>query len=172
VARGLPPTRTVHKRYGSAFLVIALCSACAESVPSSSACRNLVYKDTGLSRAEYLPCAGEMIAALDDVASQSEKAFSGDRQARADGEAALGRLRALMNAAGGRNLLERWRDAALTDMNLDISNAVTHYEAFYMVRILEEPHQFAAKTRKAAEDELRQGARSYSEARSAYRRLR
>jgi hypothetical protein len=154
------------------ILVLALCSACAESVPASSACRNLVYKESGLSRAEYLPCAGEMMSALDDVAAQSKIAFDGDPAARSKGQASLRRVKALMGAAGGRNLLERWRDSRLTDLNLDISNAVTHYDAFYMVRVLEEPHQFAAKTREAAHDELRGGMQSYSEARSAYRRLR
>ena len=151
---------------------MTLSSGCTESVPASSACRNLVYKEDGLSRTEYLPCAGEMMAALDEVAAQSNAAFKGDRQARTNGQAALGRLKALMAAAGGRNLLERWGDERLTSLNLDISNAVTHYDAFFMVRILEEPNQFAAQSRSAAESELLGGMRSYSEAGSAYRRLR
>jgi hypothetical protein len=29
------------------------------------------------------------------------------------------------------------------------SNAVTHFDAFYMARILEEPDQFAAQSRQA-----------------------
>lgn len=77
-----------------------------------------------------------------------------------------------MKAAGGRNLLERWRDTTLTDLNLDIHNAVTKYQAFYMVRILDPPHPYAAKTREAAESELSGATRRYEEARSLYRRLR
>jgi hypothetical protein len=74
-----------------------------------------------------------------------------------------------MDAAGGRNLLERWDDRALTDLNVKISNAVTHYEAFYMVRVTED--QFAAQTREAAAVELRAASQRYGEARSSYRRL-
>jgi len=82
------------------------------------------------------------------------------------------RVNALMKAAGGRNLLERWQDRALTDLNVRINNAVTHYEAFYMVRILDEPNQFAAQSREAAAAELDGAARRHEEARSLYRRLR
>jgi len=78
----------------------------------------------------------------------------------------------LLRAAGGRNLLERWQDRALTDLNLKINNAVTHYDAFYMSRILEEPNQFAAQTREAAQVELRAAVRRHEEARGYYRRLR
>ncbi len=77
-----------------------------------------------------------------------------------------------MVVAGGRNLLERWEDRALTDLNLDISNAVTRFDAFYMVQILEEPNQFAAQSRSAAENELTAGMRSASEARDVYGSLR
>ena len=148
-----------------------LVCACSPSVPSDSGCRNLVYKEAGLSRSEYLPCAGEIVAALDELEQQSEAASRGDRQARSDGRATLSRVRALMNAAGGRNLLERWQDRALTTLNVGINNAVTHYEAFYMVRVLEEPNQFAAETREAAETELRAAIREHGEVRSTYRRL-
>jgi hypothetical protein len=154
------------------LLLLTLCAACSESVPASSACRNLVYKEDGLSRVEYLPCATEMMTALDEVAAHTKSAASGDQQARSDGQDALARLRALMNAAGGRNLLERWSDARLTALNLDISNAVTSYTAFYMVRVLEEPNPYAAQSRKAAEAEFRNATHSHAEARSAYRRIR
>jgi len=156
---------------------IALCAipiivaACGSDVPSDSGCRNLVYKEQGLSRSEYLPWAGEIVAALDELARQSEAASRGDNQARSEGRATLRRVNALMKAAGGRNLLERWDDRALTDLNLKISNAVTHYEAFYMVRVSEEPDQFAAQTREAAATELRAATRRSGEAQSFYRRL-
>ena len=146
-------------------------AACASDVPSDSGCRNLVYKEQGLSRAAYLPCAGEIVAAMDELGRQSEAAYRGDRQARSDGRATLARVNALMKAAGGRNLLERWQDRALTNLNVTISNAVTHYEAFYMVRIVEEPNQFAAQTRAAAQAELSAAVRRHQEARSYYRRM-
>ena len=156
----------------SICLAAALSSACAEAVADSSACRNLVYTDAGVSRKDYLPCAGEMIGALDELATQSKAALRGDQKARQDGEATLGRLKSLMTTAGGRKLLERWKDQALTDLNVDISNAATKYEAFYMVRILEPSHPYSAKSREAAEAELTGATRRYEEARALYRRLR
>jgi hypothetical protein len=183
LVRGLPharvdmPSLPMRSQFGSAHS-LAICSillvvstGCADGVSSDSKCRNLVYKEGGLSRAEYLPCAGEIVAALDVVDQNTSKALDGDGEARSDGQAALGRARGLMRAAGGRNLLERWQDQALTDMNVSISNAVTHYEAFYMLRMLDEPHPYAAKTREAAEAEYRGATRRYEEARLAYRRL-
>lgn len=152
-------------------LLPVIAAACRSDVPSESRCRNLVYTDQGLSRLEYLPCAGEIVGALDELGQQSEAASRGDRQARSDGRATLGRVNALMKAAGGRNLLERWQDRRLTDLNLRISNAVARYEAFYMVRILEEPNQFAAQSRQAAAAELGAAMRNYDEARRHYRRL-
>ena len=152
-------------------ILLFLSTGCTDGVSNDSKCRNLVYKEGGLSRAEYLPCAGEIMAVLDVVDQNTGKALNGDGQARSEGQAALGRARGLMRMAGGRNLLERWPDQALTDMNVSISNAVTHYEAFYMLRVLEEPHPYAAKTREAAEAEYRGATRRYEEARRAYRRL-
>jgi hypothetical protein len=160
-----------RRRHLLALCVIAvISSACNSEVPKDSRCRNLVYKEDGLSRSEYLPCAGEIVAALDELGRQSEAAARGDRQARSDGETTLSRVNALMNAAGGRNLLEL-EDRTLGNLNLRISNAVTSYTAFYMVRILEEPNQFAAQTRRAAAAELSAAMRSHEEAHGSYRRL-
>lgn len=152
-------------------LTCLLLTACGSGVPGDSNCRNLVYKEDGLSRGEYLPCAREMVGALDELARLSDLAARGDREARSQGQAMLRRVHALMQAAGGRNLLERWEDKALTDLNMRISNAVSHFEAFYMVRVLEEPDQLAAQTRLAAETELRGATRNSAEAIRYYRRL-
>src|SRR5262245_14211234 len=94
-----------------AGLVLAIAGgACAANVPGASACRNLTYTEAGLSRADYMPCAGEMMAALDEVAVQSSAASKGDQAARSKGQESLGKLKALFAEAGGRNLLERWDD--------------------------------------------------------------
>lgn len=163
----------MRKRLNCVVLLAGLlASACGESVPADSACRQLVYENGGVPRAQYLPCAGEMIAALDELAPQADAAFNGDSEARSKGRATLRHLQALMSAAGGRDLLERWDDSALTSLNVSINNAVTHYEAFYMVRILDEPHQFAAQTREAARVELVNAVRRSEEAGALYRRLR
>jgi hypothetical protein len=158
-------------RYLIAVCVIAvISSACSTDVPQDSRCLNLVYTQEGLSRSEYLPCAGEIVTALDELERHSEAAATGDRQARSDGETTLSRVNALMRAAGGRNLLEL-EDRTLRTLNLRISNAVTSYTAFYMVRILDEPNQFAAQTRQAAAAELNKAMRNHEEVRVSYRRL-
>jgi len=112
-----------------------------------------------------------MIAALDTLERQSQAAWGGDQHSRTQGQITLGRLQSLMRAAGGRSLLERWDDRALTDLNLDISNAVTKYQAFYRVRIVDPPAPYAATTRAAAESELSGASRRYQEARTLYRQL-
>ena len=156
------------------LLVIVGCAAlsgCAEVVADTSACRKLEYKDGGVERAQYLPCAGEMIAALEDLDRQTKAALDADRQARADGRATLRRVTALMNAAGGRQLLERWSDSTLTSLNVSISNAASRYDAFYLVRILDDSSQFAEQSRQAATAEYQGGHRNYEEARRLFRRL-
>jgi hypothetical protein len=145
--------------------------ACGGDVPSDSACTKLVYTEGGVSRVDYLPCASEMMAALDELAPQASAAMRGDRQARSDGQATLRRVRGLMRAAGGRNLLERWSDRSLMNLNVQINNAVTKYDAFYMIRILEEPNPYAAQSREAAESELRGAQSAYADAQRIYRRL-
>lgn len=124
-----------------------------------------------IAGAVLLSAAGEMIAALDELDPQSRAALKGDQQKRTEGRATLRRLMALMKAAAGRQLLDRWQDRALTDLNLDIHNAVTHYHTFLTMPIKQEPHMFAAKTREAAAAELSGGTRNYQSARSLYRTL-
>ena len=152
------------------YLLIA--TGCGGDVPNDSACRKLVYTDAGVARADYLPCAAEMLAALDELEPQSRLAMRGDGQARSDGQATLRRIHALMTAAGGRKLLDRWSDRNLTRLNLLISNAVTKYDAFYMVRILDDPNPYAAQSRQGAESELSGAQSNQAEAQSLYLRLR
>ena len=155
--------------FGCASLATA--TACTEVVAETSACKNLEYKDGSVARAQYLPCAAEMIVALDDLDRQTRAALGGDAQARADGQATVQRVNALMNAAGGRQLLERWDDRSFTSLNVSISNAVTKYQAFYMVRILDDSSQFARASRAAATAEYEGANRRYEEARQHFRRL-
>jgi hypothetical protein len=112
------------------------------------------------------------VAVLDELEPRTRAAFTGDSKARTEGEASLRQLQSLMRVAGGRNLLERWNDRALTNLNVDINNAVTHYQAFYLVRILDDSHPYAAQSRSAAEAELTGASRRSEEARNLYRRLR
>jgi hypothetical protein len=151
---------------------IAAAAAYTQLVAESSACRTLEYKDGRVPRAQYVPCAGEMIAALTDLDRQTQAAFAGDGKARAEGQESVRRVIALMKAAGGLKLLDRWDDRALMAFNLDVHNAVTHYQAFYMVGPVKESSQFAETTRAAAKSELDGGTRNYEDARRLYQRLK
>lgn len=152
---------------------VAIVAGCAGgSIPSSSACRGLEYDKSGPSRAQFLPCAGEMVAVLEELDPQVQAAASGDPQARSKGRDNVRKLRGLMNAAGGRNLLERWSDRALMDFNVDVNNAITHYEAFYMVRILDGTSQLATQSQDAARAEANAASRRADEAMNLYRRLK
>ena len=152
-------------------LALAAAAACTDVVADSSACRNLEYKDGGVERAKYLPCVAEMIAALEELERQSKAALDGDAQARADGQATLRKAMGLMSAAGGRQLLERWPDRTLTDLNVTISNALTRYQAFYMVRVLDDGEQFARESRLAATAEYQGASRRYDEAKRIFNRI-
>jgi hypothetical protein len=93
------------------------------------ACDNLVYKEEGLTRAEFLPCAGEMLTTMDKLDAQMDAVIKGDKRARTEATGYYAELGDLIRKAGGRNLLERWQDEALNRLNLRIWNAYTHYQA-------------------------------------------
>jgi len=94
-----------------------------------SGCDNLVYKEEGLTRAEFLPCAAEMIATMDKLDSHMDAVLKGDKKARAEARAQYVELRNLLQKAGGRNLVEKWQDESLTRLNVRIWNAYTGYQA-------------------------------------------
>jgi hypothetical protein len=139
----------------------------------TTACDGLVYKESGLTRAEYLPCAGEMVAILDRLAPQIDAMLSGDEKALAEARVSVRELRSLLKKAGGRDLLERWDDRALTSLNLDIWNAFNHHEACMMVasQLFGRAPLGDEKNREPARSECRTYRGSYQEATSAYRRL-
>jgi hypothetical protein len=133
-----------------------------------------VYKESGLARAEYLPCAGEMIATLDRLDSQVEKMLSGDENARSDAKASVRELRGLLKKAGWRDMLEAWDDRRLTSLNLEIWNAFNHHEACMMVagQLFGRAPLGDEKYRDAATSECSAYRQSYQDASSQYRRLR
>lgn len=151
-------------------VAIPVVSACGAFAEKPSACDGLVYKEAGLTRAEYLPCAGEIVATLDRLAQQVERMASGDEGARSEAGDSLRELRGLLKKAGWRNMLERWDDRALTSLNVDIWNAFNHHEACMMVA----GQLFGRdeKYRDAARSECRAYRSSYDDASRTYRRLR
>ena len=100
------------------------------SLVNKSACDTLVYKESGLTREEFLPCAGEILALMDELKPLAVEAIDeGDRESRKTARRAYRKLRKLIKKAGGKNLLEEWRDHRLTDLNEALWNAYTHYWA-------------------------------------------
>jgi hypothetical protein len=153
------------------FLGAIVVAGCGGGPPT--ACDGLVYKEEGLTRKEYLPCAGEMIATLDRLAPQVETMVSGDESARSEARASVRDLRRLIDKAGGRNLIERWDDRTLTSLNINIFNAFNHHEACMMVagQIFGRAPLGDEKYREAAKSECRAYRRSYEDAKNTYRRL-
>ena len=151
---------------------LSLAAACGAG--QKTACDGLVYKKVGLTRAEYLPCAGEMMGTLDRLSPQIEGMLSGDEHARAEARDSVRELRNLLKKAGWRDLLERWEDRALTSLNVDIWNAFNHHEACMMVagQLFGRPPLGDEKMREPARSECRAYRQSYRDARSEYHRLR
>jgi len=106
------------------FIAIVL-TACSGS--RRTACDNLVYKEEGLTRTEFLPCAAEMIATMDKLDVHMDAILKGDKGARAEAREQYNELGVLLKKAGGRNLLERWHDESLIRLNLRIWNAYPSY---------------------------------------------
>ncbi len=161
-----------------ALCAVALCFAavatvgCGDTVQAKSACSDLEYTKSGVARADFLPCAGEMIAALDEMAPLSQAAMKGSKQARLDGEAVLRRLIPMVAEAGGDRLLEPWGDRELSDLSSDIHNTVSRYRAFYALAIPPDYHPAAARARWEAQRELNLATRHYGNSRVQYRRLK
>src|SRR5438067_12182325 len=112
----------------STLLVLLSLTLCGCDRPESSACSGLVYKESGLKRKEYLPCAAAMVAELDHF--HQELSAMGNRslpmnerqKARQGCVASNGRLGRLIRQAGGPEKLANvsWDDAALNRMNYNI----------------------------------------------------
>ena len=156
------------------FIVLPMVAGCGALAGEKTACDGLVYKESGLAREEYLPCAGEMMATLDQLDAQVKNMIAGDENARSEARTSVQKLRSLMSKAGGRNLLERWDDRALTSLNVDISNAYEHHQACMMVagQLFGRAPLGDEKYRDAAKSECGAYRSSYAEASSAYRYLR
>ena len=178
-----PTSTTVPPRSRSILRSLVICAvfsglpmwaACGALAGEKTACDGLVYKESGLARKEFLPCAGEMMATLDQLDTQIEKMIAGDKDARSEAQTNVQKLGGLMKKAGGRNLLERWDDRAMTSLNLDISNAYSHHQACMMVagQLFGKAPLGDEKYRDAAKSECKAYRRSYEEARRAYRSVR
>lgn len=114
-----------------ASLNAILLTAC--SGRRTTACDNLVYKEEGLTRTEFLPCAAEIIATMDKLDVHMDATLKGDKRARAEARERYNELGVLIKKAGGRNLLERWQDESLNRLNVRIWNAYSSYQGALMI---------------------------------------
>lgn len=120
-----------------ALMALALCVAalasCSPAPPS--ACAGLVYKEYGLSRQEYAPCAKAMVEKLDrmhevmQVMGDPKQPKEARLDARGDCLRASSELARLIVEAGGTEKLVtmRWDDTALSLFNLDVTSARSAY---------------------------------------------
>ncbi|MDP3936985.1 MAG: hypothetical protein Q8R92_02480, partial [Deltaproteobacteria bacterium] len=85
-----------------AMALLALTACGRGEVKYKSACEGLEYTEDGLSREAYLPCAGEILAAMDALRPEIEAAINGDDEARKRARRAYRYLRKLLTMAGGK----------------------------------------------------------------------
>ena len=139
----------------TALLSVPLSASCAVLGGGKAPCDGLVYKEFGLTREEYLPCAGEMIATLDRLNPQIDAMLSGDKGARGEALTTLHQLERLMKKAGGRNMDSDWDDRGLTSLNRKILNAYGPYWACLTYGSLGEQCTHPAQLAREASDAYR-----------------
>ena len=166
------PVRALLRFAAMALLPVA--TGCTAFAGPPSACDGLVYEQSGLTRKQYLPCAGEMIAKLDVLDGQVDSMLDGEEASRAEALASVRDLRKLLDKAGGQDLLERWDDRSLTNLNVDIWNAFTSHEACMMVagQLFGKAPLGDEKYRDAARSQCTAYRQAYRDASGAYRYLR
>jgi len=129
-------------------------SACSQA--TSGPCDSLVYVDSGLPRSQYLPCASEIVAALDEAergldAHYNKNDENGKRQARS----ALRQAERLLTKAGGhQKMLAGWADDSLDDLNVDLWNAYFAYEAATMAPNNERDFSNGRRSHASASNQL------------------
>jgi len=138
---------TVPSALLPSFIAILLI-ACSGNRRTS--CDNLVYKEEGLTRTEFLPCAAEMIVTMDKLDAHMDAVLKGEKRARAKARVQYNELGELIKKAGGRNLVERWQDESLTRLNVRLWNAYTSYQGALLI-----PNDVDANAARRSKEEAR-----------------
>ena len=143
---------------------------CSRVVSKPSACDDLIEKTIGITRQDYSPCAGEILAALDSLEPALRRfVLRGDEEAGSEAEVYNKRLRYLMREVGftadvwrearkgaGRTV-ERWPDATMRQFNSEVGTAAA---------------QYMSALRYPNDDNLKEGQRRHAGVRQAYARFR
>jgi hypothetical protein len=149
---------------------VILSVSCSRTVSRPSACDDLNKKTIGITREDYSPCAGEILAALDSLEPALRRSlFRGDEEAGPEAEAHYRRLRYLMHEVGftadvwregregaGRKV-ERWPDSTMRVFNNEVGTATA---------------QYMSALRHPNDANLKEGQRHHAVARQAYARFR
>jgi len=119
-------------------LVLVLCALLGQwgcSQATKGPCDGLVYEEGGLPRSQYLPCAREIVAALDQAERGLDAHYNkSDKDGRRQARSALRQAETLLRKAGGhQKMLAGWADDGLNDLNVDLWNAFSAYDAAAMV---------------------------------------
>lgn len=139
--------------------------------PAPTACDGLGDRLYGITRAEYAPCAREIMATLDTLQRQLQRLIlRRDSLAEPEAGTAYRHLRLLLKRAGFTSdhwremraqsrgpRTERWPDEAMRAFNLHVGNASAQY-----MSALGRPNQA----------NLKEGSRHHRYARQAYARIR
>jgi hypothetical protein len=143
---------------------------CSRVVSRPSACDDLIEKTIGITREDYSPCAGEILAALDSLEPALRRfVLRGDEEAGSEAEVYYERLRYLMREVGftadvwrearegaGRTV-ERWPNSAMRVFNSEVGTAAA---------------QYMSALRYPNDDNLKEGQRRHAGVRQAYARFR
>jgi hypothetical protein len=158
------------------LLSIPLSAACGIVAEEKTPCDGLVYKDFGLTRAEYLPCVGEMLTTLERLRPQVDSMLTGDQEARAEAVDTFRHLQTLIKKAGGRNMTwEKWDDVGLMRLNHRIRDISGQYEVclrYTNVVIAMASKERSAKKREEILAQCTYPGKSVREVRSDFRYLK
>jgi hypothetical protein len=138
---------------------------------AATACDGIAEKKVGISRAEYAPCAAEILATLDTLRGHlQELVLRGDTTASVQANASYKRLRLLMKRVGldadirrearegtPAPTIERWPVGGMRVFNVEVSVAAA---------------QYMSALRRPNPGNLEEGQRRHALARQAYGRFR
>ena len=159
----------IDRRHSSLAAGALVALACTPPPLSETACDGISDRELGITRAEYAPCAAELLETLDSLERNLQRmVVRGDSTVEPAARAAYRHLRLLMQRVGfqkdirreslgpGRRI-ERWPDAAMQQFNGQVGIAAA---------------QYMSALRHPNDGNLREGSRRHEMARQAYSRFR
>lgn len=150
------------------FFGSMLILSCEMGASGGSACEGLSDRRMGITREEYRPCAGEIIATLDALRLELERIADGDTAALSTARSISRELRALIRQTGIEAdyrsfrpgvVFERWPDGDLRAFNGYAFDATFQYSTFLTGSF------------DRTSSRLDEGVKAHEGARDAYRRF-